>query len=81
VEFADCSVEAWTERFPIRGEFRISRGSKTEAEVVVCRITSGGRAGYGECVPYTRYGERSIRSLRQSEKAAAASAAISNTTP
>jgi L-alanine-DL-glutamate epimerase-like enolase superfamily enzyme len=57
VEFADCTVEAWAERYPIRGEFRISRASKTEAEVVVCRISSGGRAGHAECVPYARYGE------------------------
>jgi L-alanine-DL-glutamate epimerase-like enolase superfamily enzyme len=71
VEFANCSVEAWTERFPIRGEFRISRGSKTEAEVIVCRITAGGRAGYGECVPYTRYGESVDSVLAAMEKAAA----------
>ncbi|MEW9808053.1 N-acetyl-D-Glu racemase DgcA [Mesorhizobium sp. ZMM04-5] len=45
------------ERFPIAGTFTISRGSKTEAEVVVCSITDGGQAGRGECVPYKRYGE------------------------
>lgn len=52
-----CSVDAWTERYPIDGQFRISRASKTEAEVVVCRISSDERSGYGECVPYLRYGE------------------------
>jgi len=52
-----CSVDAWTERYPIDGQFRISRNSKTEAEVVVCRISSDERSGYGECVPYPRYGE------------------------
>ncbi len=46
-----------TERFPIAGSFTISRGSKTEALVVTCRITEGGHAGSGECVPYPRYGE------------------------
>lgn len=49
------SVEA--ERFPIEGVFTISRGSKTEAEVITCTIREGDNAGRGECVPYRRYGE------------------------
>ena len=49
------SVEV--EKFPIAGSFTISRGSKTEAEVVTCTIVDGENAGRGECVPYTRYGE------------------------
>ena len=49
------SVEA--ERFPIEGVFTISRGSKTEAEVITCTIREGSNAGRGECVPYRRYGE------------------------
>lgn len=72
MEFADCKVEAWPERYPIRGEFRISRASKTEAEVVVCRVTSGGRVGQGECVPYARYGETVRSVLDAIEKSAAA---------
>ena len=70
MEFADCTVEAWTERFPIRGEFRISRASKTEAEVVVCRIASAGQAGHAECVPYARYGETVDSVLASIENAA-----------
>ncbi|RWE37670.1 MAG: dipeptide epimerase [Mesorhizobium sp.] len=49
------SVEA--ERFPIAGTFTISRGSKTEAEVITCTISQGDHSGRGECVPYRRYGE------------------------
>ncbi|MBZ9681275.1 MULTISPECIES: N-acetyl-D-Glu racemase DgcA [unclassified Mesorhizobium] len=49
------SVEA--ERFPIAGTFTISRGSKTEAEVITCTISDNGHVGRGECVPYKRYGE------------------------
>jgi L-alanine-DL-glutamate epimerase-like enolase superfamily enzyme len=45
------------ESFPIRGSFRISRGAKTSAEVVVAEVIDDGLAGRGECVPYTRYGE------------------------
>ncbi|WP_217574545.1 N-acetyl-D-Glu racemase DgcA [Mesorhizobium sp. GbtcB19] len=45
------------ERFPIAGTFTISRGSKTEAEVITVTIAEDGRSGRGECVPYKRYGE------------------------
>jgi len=45
------------ERFPIAGTFTISRGSKTEAEVITVTIAEQGRSGRGECVPYKRYGE------------------------
>ncbi|MFV3128269.1 N-acetyl-D-Glu racemase DgcA [Niveispirillum sp. KHB5.9] len=46
------------ERFPIRGTFRISRGAKTEAAVLVAELRDAdGHVGRGECVPYTRYGE------------------------
>jgi L-alanine-DL-glutamate epimerase-like enolase superfamily enzyme len=45
------------ETFPIRGSFRISRGAKTEAVVVVAELREGATVGRGECVPYARYGE------------------------
>src|SRR5215469_6044964 len=45
------------ERWPIAGAFTISRGSKTEAEVVVAELTNGTVTGRGECTPYPRYGE------------------------
>jgi len=45
------------ERWPIAGAFTISRGSKTEAEVVVAELTDGIFTGRGECTPYPRYGE------------------------
>jgi L-alanine-DL-glutamate epimerase-like enolase superfamily enzyme len=45
------------ERWPIAGAFTISRGSKTEAEVVVAELTDGLFTGRGECTPYPRYGE------------------------
>lgn len=50
-------VAARIERWPIAGSFSISRGSKTEAVVVVVELSSGGHTGRGECVPYPRYGE------------------------
>src|SRR5450830_886185 len=45
------------ERWPIAGSFAISRGSKTEAVVVVAELGDGKARGRGECVPYARYGE------------------------
>jgi L-alanine-DL-glutamate epimerase-like enolase superfamily enzyme len=46
-----------SERWPIAGTFTISRGAKTEAEVVVAELTDGTFAGRGECTPYPRYSE------------------------
>jgi L-alanine-DL-glutamate epimerase-like enolase superfamily enzyme len=45
------------ERWPIAGSFAISRGSKTEAVIVVAELGDGKARGRGECVPYPRYGE------------------------
>lgn len=47
------SHESW----PIAGNFTISRGSKTTAEVVVVTLEDEGHRGRGECVPYPRYNE------------------------
>lgn len=51
------SLDVRIERFPISGTFTISRGSKTEAVVVVAQLRDGPFIGRGECVPYARYGE------------------------
>jgi L-alanine-DL-glutamate epimerase-like enolase superfamily enzyme len=51
----DLSVRI--ERWPLAGAFTISRGSKTEAVVVVAELGDGTHRGRGECVPYARYGE------------------------
>ncbi|MCO4316195.1 dipeptide epimerase [Phyllobacterium sp. 21LDTY02-6] len=50
-------LEIGVERWPIAGTFTISRGSKTEAAVVICRLVTETATGRGECVPYARYGE------------------------
>ena len=47
------AAESW----PIAGSFAISRGTKTEAVVVVAELGDGKARGRGECVPYARYGE------------------------
>ena len=43
--------------FRLAQAFTISRGSKTEARVLTVGVTRGGVTGWGECVPYARYGE------------------------
>src|ERR1700728_951502 len=45
------------ERWPLPSAFTISRGSKTEAVVVVAELDDGTHRGRGESVPYARYGE------------------------
>ena len=49
----DIRLESW----PLRSAFRISRGAKTEAHVVVAEIADGPHTGRGEAVPYPRYDE------------------------
>lgn len=51
------SVSARAVHHPLKAPFRISRGVKTAAEVVVVEARSGGHVGRGESVPYARYDE------------------------
>jgi len=51
----EVTVEA--EVFRLAQAFTISRGSRTEARVLTARVAEGGARGWGECVPYARYGE------------------------
>ena len=50
-------VNVQRESWPIAGSFAISRGSKTQADVIVVELWEGISRGRGECVPYARYGE------------------------
>lgn len=43
--------------FPLAEVFTISRGSRTDARVVVATLSDGVHTGRGECVPYAHYGE------------------------
>ena len=65
-------VTASVERFKLREVFTISRGSRTEAEVVTVVARSGENKGWGECVPYKRYGETPESVLAQVAEMAAA---------
>lgn len=43
--------------FRLAQVFTISRGSRTQADVITVKLEHDGCAGFGECVPYARYGE------------------------
>jgi L-alanine-DL-glutamate epimerase-like enolase superfamily enzyme len=43
--------------FGLAQVFTISRGSRTEAQVLTLRVQECGVTGWGECVPYARYDE------------------------
>lgn len=59
------TVRAARETWPLPGEFRISRGARTESVVVVVEIGDGPHRGRGECFPYARYGESVDSVLRE----------------
>src|SRR5881396_2737987 len=65
------TVEAREEVWPLREPFRISRGSRTEAQVVVVKVSDGAHTGRGECVPIARYNQSTESVLRQVESAKA----------
>jgi L-alanine-DL-glutamate epimerase-like enolase superfamily enzyme len=60
-------LTARAERWPLAAPFVISRGAKTEAEVVVAEIAEGDHVGRGEAVPYPRYGESTAEVLASVE--------------
>ncbi len=62
------SLAIQVQHWPIRGTFTISRGSKSEAVVVVAKVSDGPHTGRGECVPYARYGESADRVVASIER-------------
>ncbi|MBW3559200.1 MAG: dipeptide epimerase [Proteobacteria bacterium] len=59
-----------SERHGLKAPFRISRGVKTEIEVVVAEVRCGQSVGRGEAVPYPRYGESCSGVVEQITRAA-----------
>ena len=53
----DIAIQVTRDVFQLAQVFTISRGSRTQAEVLTVRLTQGAVSGFGECVPYARYGE------------------------
>ncbi len=59
------TVKSYPEAWPLHSPFVISRGSRTEAHVVVVEIEQDGIKGVGESTPYARYGESEASVLQQ----------------
>jgi L-alanine-DL-glutamate epimerase-like enolase superfamily enzyme len=59
------TVKSYPEAWPLHSPFVISRGSRTEAQVVVVEIEQDGIKGVGEATPYARYGESEATVLKQ----------------
>jgi L-Ala-D/L-Glu epimerase len=62
VPTSPLSIDAHEEIWPLKQPFRISRGSRTEAQVVVVTARDGIHIGRGEGVPLARY-DQSIASV------------------
>ncbi len=58
------SISVSVDAFKLAQVFTISRGSRTQADVLTVCIERDGVKGYGECVPYARYGE-TLESVRK----------------
>src|SRR5207302_2992701 len=65
-------IEAKEEIWPLKQVFRISRGSRSEAQVVVVTVTDGQHTGRGEAVPIRRYNQSVESVLEQIETIKAA---------
>ena len=60
-------LEAHEQSWPLDKPFRISRGSRTEARVVVVTVTDGQHTGRGEAAPIARYNQSVASVLAQIE--------------
>jgi len=67
VSLSTLKIEAKEEIFPLNHPFRISRGSRTEACVVVVSVSDGEYTGRGEGVPIARYNQSAASVLAQIE--------------
>ena len=50
-------IDVTRDVFKLAQIFTIARGSRTEAKVLTLKLSDGDHMGWGECVPYARYGE------------------------
>ena len=67
ISVVKMQISAGKETWPLVKPFRISRGSRTEAQVVVVTVTDGQHTGRGEGVPIKRYNQSSASVLAEIE--------------
>jgi L-Ala-D/L-Glu epimerase len=65
VPTSPLSIDAHGEIWPLRQPFRISRGSRTEAQIVALTVSDGKHTGRGEGVPLSRYNQSVASVLAQ----------------
>lgn len=58
------TIQVVHQQLPLKNVFRIARGAKTQADVIVVTISDGTNTGWAEAVPYARYQE-SVDSVSQ----------------
>jgi L-Ala-D/L-Glu epimerase len=68
-------LEVHEQSWPLDKPFRIARGARTEARVIVATVGDGRNTGRGEGVPYAHYGESVASTLAQIEELRSKSAA------
>ena len=61
------AIEAHEEIWLLKQPFRISRGTRTEAQVVVVTVSDGEHIGRGEAVPLARYNQSTASVITQLE--------------
>jgi len=67
VPTSSLSIDAHEEIWPLSQPFRISRGSSTEAQILVLTVSDGKHIGRGEGVPLARYNQNIASVLAQIE--------------
>src|SRR5437870_11286665 len=67
VPTSPLSIDAHEEIWSLRQPFRISRGSRTEAQIIVLTVGDGRHTGRGEGVPLSRYHQSIASVLAQIE--------------
>jgi L-Ala-D/L-Glu epimerase len=66
------SIDVREEIWPLKQPFRISRGSRNDAQVIVVTVGDGKHAGRGEGVPLARYNQSTASALAQIESISSA---------
>tara|TARA_R110002167_G_scaffold2709_12_gene13441 strand:+ start:7681 stop:8682 length:1002 start_codon:yes stop_codon:yes gene_type:complete len=61
----NLSITCERQSIPLKQVFRISRGAKTNADVIVVKVSDGKHQGWAEAVPYSRYAETTQSAQQQ----------------
>ncbi|MBQ4846028.1 dipeptide epimerase [Pseudoalteromonas sp. MMG005] len=59
------TLTVYAQKVPLKTAFRISRGAKIAADVLVITLSSEQHTGWAEAVPYKRYGESYQQAVEQ----------------